>query len=266
MEIGMDYGEWMHSVPLWLVFFLTLVLAWGSMEVGRMLARYIVSLNKEQEPEGPVGSLVGGISALLAFILGFTFAMTSSRLDTRKQLVLDQANAVGTTYLRAALVPPTQGLEIRRLLREYTDVLTTATPSEVDKFLNQVEGIHHQLWAQTKELVGQDMDSEVRSLFISSLNESIDLFQSRKTVALDRRIPGNIWIAVHLLTVLSMLAIGYQIGMSGANRLRGSPVLAVAFSLVILMIADIDRPGTGIMQVSQRPLIDLRESMLRDSP
>jgi hypothetical protein len=256
----------MHSIPLWLIFVFALVVAIGSVELGCQLALFFVRRKNEKEPEGPLGSLVGGLSALLAFILGFTFAMTSSRLDTRKQLVLDQANALGTTYLRAALVPPAQGLEIRRLLREYADELTVVTISDAQSHLDKVANIHGQLWSQTQALVAQDVDSEIRSLFISSLNELIDLHQSRKTIVLDRRIPGNIWIVMILLTVLSMLAIGYQVGMSGARRLRGSPVLAIAFSLVIVMIADIDRPGTGFMRVSQQPLVDVRDSMLRDSP
>jgi hypothetical protein len=192
--------------------------------------------------------------------------MTSSRLDTRKQLVVDQANALGTTYLRAALVPPPQGPEIRRLLRVYAEELAIVTIYDAESHLRKGEDIHRQLWTQVKGLVGQDMDSELRSLLVSSLNELIDLHQSRKTIVLDRRIPGTLWIVMLLLTILTMLSIGYQVGMSGTRRLRGSPVLAVAFSLVIVMIADIDRPGKGFMSVSQQPLIDVRELMLRESP
>ena len=110
------------------------------------------------------------------------------------------------------------------------------------------------------------MDSELRSLFIASLNELIDLHQSRKTVGLQYRIPGTVWLAVYLLSVLSMLTVGYQVGMSGTRRLRGTPVLAAAFSLVILMIADIDRPGEGLMRVSQQPIADVQQMMLHDSP
>ena len=73
-------------------------------------------------------------------------------------------------------------------------------------------------------------------------------------------------MAVYLLSVLSMLTVGYQVGMSGTRRLRGTPVLAAAFSLVILMIADIDRPGEGLMRVSQQPIADVQQMMLRDSP
>lgn len=110
------------------------------------------------------------------------------------------------------------------------------------------------------------MDSELRSLFITSLNELIDLNQSRKTVGLQYRIPGTVWLAVYLLSVFSMLIVGYQVGMSGIRRMRGTPLLAAAFSLVIIMIADIDRPGEGWMLVSQQPIADVQQAMAKDSP
>ena len=179
---------------------------------------------------------------------------------------LEEANAIGTTYLRVALLPPTQGLEIRRLLREYADVRLNAAAGDVQEALNKSEAIHGRLWAQAKALVQTDMDSELRSLFIAGLNELIDLHQSRKTVGLLYRIPGTVWLALYRLSVLSMLAVGYQVGMAGTRHLRGTTVLAAAFSLVILMIADIDRPGEGWMRVSQQPLADVQQMMLRDSP
>jgi hypothetical protein len=109
------------------------------------------------------------------------------------------------------------------------------------------------------------MDSELRSLFIAGLNEMIDLHQSRKTVGLPYRIPSTVWLAVYLLSVLAMLAVGYQVGMAGTRRLRSTPLLAAAFSLVILMIADVDRPGEGLIRVSQQSIADVQQMMLHDS-
>ena len=252
-------------MPLWGVFILTVVVALIAVELGVWLAK--VSLReRDKEPDAPLGSMVGAVLGLLAFILAFTFGMTASRFDARRQLVLEEANAIGTTYLRAGLMPPTQGLEIRRLLREYADLRMNTTMENVLETLKQSEETHGRLWSQAKSLVKEDMDSELRSLFIASLNELIDLHQSRKTVGLQYRIPGTVWFAMYLLMVLSMLAVGYQAGMSGTRRLRGTPMLAAAFALVIMMIADIDRPGEGLMRVSQQPIADVQQTMLGDSP
>ena len=261
----MDLGAWICWLPLWAVFVLTMALCVGAVESGAALARVALRRN-EKEPEGPMGSIVGAVLGLLAFILAFTFGLTASRFDVRRQLVLEESNAIGTTYLRAGLLPPAQSLEIRRLLREYADLRLKLTVENAGQLLTAAEELHGRLWSEAKSLVHEEMDSQVRSLFIASLNELIDLHQSRKTVGLQYRIPGSVWLAVYLLSVLSMLSLGYQIGMSGARRIRGTPLLAASFSLVVLMIADIDRPGEGLMRVSQQPIADVQEMMLRDSP
>ncbi len=177
--------------------------------------------------------------------------------------MLEEANAIGTTYLRAELLPQTQAIEIQRLLREYTDVRLNHTLENLQESLIKSENIHGRLWSQAKSLVPENMDFELRSLFISSLNELIDLHQSRKTVGILYRIPATIWWIVYLLSVLSMLLLGYQIGLAGMRRVRGTPVLAASFSLVIIMIADMDRPGVGLMKVSQQPIADVQQMMLR---
>lgn len=262
----MDLGEWITKLPLWTVFVLTLGICIGAVEAGSTLAAAALRRRNEREPDAPLGSVVGALLGLLAFILAFTFGMTASRFDARRQLVLDEANALGTTYLRAGLLPQTQGLEIRKQLREYVGIRLQITVENIEETLKKSEDIQGRVWSQAKSLVQEDMDSEIRSLFIVSLNELIDLHQSRKTVALQYRIPGTVWLAVYLLSMLSMLAVGYQVGMSGMRRLRGTPILAASFSLVILLIADIDRPDEGLMRVSQQPIADVQQMMLSDSP
>lgn len=262
----MDFGDWIDVLPLWGVFILTLAVCMCSVEVGAVLAGFTLRRKNEKEPEAPLGSMVGALLGLLAFILAFAFGTTASRFDARRQLVLQEANAIGTTYLRARLLPEKQGDEVRRLLREYVDLRSKMTARNIREVLTQSEDIHRQLWGEATSLVTSGMDSELRSLFIASLNDVIDLHQSRVTVGLQYRIPGTVWIVLYLLTGLSMLSVGYQVGMSGRRRLRGTPVLATAFSLVIVMTADIDRPGEGLLRVSQQPITDVQQMMKRDSP
>jgi len=262
----MALDNWLGWLPLWAVFVLTLAICIGSAEAGAVLAGIAVRKKQVQEPEGPLGALVGAMLGLLAFILAFTFGMTGSRFDARKQLVLDEANAIGTTYLRAALLPEKQGLEVRRLLREYAEIRLAAKPGEIQEVLEKSEQIHDRLWSQTRSVAQEKMDVQLRALFVGSLNELIDLHQSRQTVGLEFRVPGWVWLSVQLLAVLSMLALGFQIGMAGTRRLLGTPVLALAFSLVIVMIADTDRPEEGLIRVTQQPLADVQKMMQRNSP
>lgn len=261
----MDFGHLIYASPLWLLFVFTMVFSMLGVGVGTWLARLALR-HEAKEPEAPLGSLVSAVLGLLAFILAFTFGMTAARFDARRALVLEESNAVGTTYLRAGLLPEPRRLEVRRLLREYVDSRLKPTLGSLHEALLESEKIHRLLWAQAELLVQEKMDPQLRTLFVTSLNEVIDLHQSRKTVALLYRIPGPIWLAVYLLSTLTMVAIGYQVGMAGARWLRGMPVMTAAFSLVIVMIADIDRPGEGNIVVSQQPLADVKQMMLQDAP
>jgi hypothetical protein len=261
----MNLAEWIDRAPLWVMFALTLLLCLAMLEAGSALCR--ASLRKSpKEPDAPLNSIVGSLLGLLAFTLAFAFSIAANRFDARKQLVLQEANAIGTTYLRAGLLPPREGLPIRARLRDYVALRLTATRANAGTVARGSERIHGLLWAQTKALAQDDVDSELRSLFVASLNETIDLHQSRKTVALQYRVPPTVWTILYLLVVLGMLALGYQIGMAGARRMRGAPVLAMAFSLVLMMISDLDRPFEGFLRVSQQPLIDVQASMAADSP
>ena len=98
----MDFGELINLLPLWAVFLLTLAICLGAVEAGFALATYVLGQKKlsEKAPEAPLGSVVSAMLGLLAFILAFTFGMASTRFDARKQLVLEESNSIGTTYLR----------------------------------------------------------------------------------------------------------------------------------------------------------------------
>ena len=97
-----------------------------------------------------------------------------------------------------------------------------------------------------------------------ALNSMIDIHSIRVAVALQARIPGGIWIALLSLTFLGMVAVGYQMGIAGSKRSLAQSILALSFSLVITLIASLDRPGSGYVTVSQQPMVSLRNSMEAD--
>ena len=113
----MDDISALDAIPLWALFILTLFLVLLSIEGGYRLGRYRLT-RSEHEKEAPVGAMVAAMLGLLAFMLAFTFGLAAQRFDTRRQVLLDEANAIGTTYLRAAMLPE-RGEELRSLLRKY---------------------------------------------------------------------------------------------------------------------------------------------------
>jgi hypothetical protein len=258
-----DFG--LEQIPLWGVFLLTIAVVLLSIGFGTFLG----SRRRRQpdhEAESSLGTIIGATLGLLAFMLAFTFGIAAGRLQTRMQLLLDEVNAIGTTYLRAGLLLEPHRSEIQKLLREYVDIRANLAKESIlqqtkklQEALSRSETLHDQMWSHAVAMAGADRNSEIDALFISSLNEMIDLHNSRVTVV-QYRIPMAIWYALYLITILSMVAVGYQAGLSGKSSLKAGIVLALTFSVVILLIADLDR-ATGSLRVSQQPMLEFQKKL-----
>jgi hypothetical protein len=250
-------------LPLWGLFAAVLILVLLSIEGGFRLGQYG---RGRSEKEGPVGAMVGATLGLLAFFLAFTFGMAAERFDARRLIVLDEANAIGTTYLRAGILPERRD-EIRALLRDYVDVrLETVRSGNVAEGVRRSENIQDRLWAQAVALGTENPNSIVVGLFIQSLNEVIDLHTKRLTAAVRNRIPTVIWFALLVVAAIALATMGYHAGLAGTRRSFAVIAVAVTFSAVILLIADLDRPQEGALKVSQQALVDLRQSMNGSNP
>ena len=260
----MDVTAWVDhlSMPVWFV--LTVVFVFLAIGTGMGLNR----LTKGHGTEGEIGSVVGATLGLLAFMLAFTFSMAANRFDARKQFFLEEINAIGTAYLRAGLLPQPYATNIRALLREYVDLRVRLVRGQiaVKEAIARSEKIQDQLWTDTEKLVGNQSATISESMFIRSLNEVIDLQEKRVTVGLYFRIPRTIWAGLYAVSGLAMIAVGYQFGGSGARQFLIYTVLALAFSSVILLIADLDRAAQGTVLVNQQPLFNLQKKIHASDP
>jgi hypothetical protein len=244
------------SLPLWALYLITIGMILLSAEAGWRLGNYHRRRPKH-EKDAPVGAVVGSMLGLLAFLLAFTFGMAASRYDARKQLVLQEANAIGTAYLRAEMLPEPQRGLIRNLLREYAaprvrGVTWLMTPEA----RAQASALHKRLWTATVAATESNPGSVLGGLFVQALNDVIDLDETRVTAGRNR-IPDSIWIVLYIVTILSTAALGYQFGLTGERSWAVIILLALVLVGVMVLIADLDRPQTGILQVSQQAMIDL---------
>lgn len=247
-------------LPIPALFFLTALLALASAEVGRWLGQRRKLAGAETE--APVGAAVGGVLALLAFTLAFTFSMAASRFDTRKQLVVDEANAIGTTYLRTSLLPQPAASKLRQLLREYQGVRLDAGlhPEHFAAALTRSGELHSAMWNEASAVAVQQPNLITTGLFIQALNQMIDLHGTR-IAALRNRIPETIWVFLFVTASVGMMSIGYHAGINGSRRSVAALALVVAFSGVIMLIADLDRTQKGFLRISQQAMIELQQSM-----
>ena len=160
----MENNALIDALPLWGLFIAILGVVLISVECGYRLGKFRLS-RREQEKEAPVGTMVGATLGLLAFILAFTFALASSRFDNRRQLLLDEANALGTTYLRAGMLPE-WGEEVRRLLRDYIGHRLDAVRSgDVTEGIRRSENIQQQVWTEAETVAQKNLNSIVVGLF-----------------------------------------------------------------------------------------------------
>lgn len=248
-------SSFLDPYPLWAINLIITGTVLLILELGWQLGRYRRSRHLEEE-KAPVNAAVGATLSLLAFLLAFTFSMAGTRFDTRKQVVLREANAIGTTYLRADFLEENMREEVRSALREYTALRAggAAAITSAEGMQKSAE-LQDRLW-QVAAYAGNDSPSVSTSLFIQSLNEMIDLDTERVT-ANRNRIPDSIWLMLAIVTLLSMVAIGYQFGLTGERSWVIIFFLVAAFATVITLIADLDRAQGGLVQVSQQPLLDL---------
>ncbi|HUO68898.1 MAG TPA: hypothetical protein VMV37_15265 [Gammaproteobacteria bacterium] len=256
----MDTFSALDAIPLSAFFVFTLLLVLLAIEGGYRLGRFR-GARTEHEKEAPVGAMVAAMLGLLAFILAFTFSLAAQRFDTRRQVLLDEANAIGTTYLRAAMLPQ-QEEEIRALLRDYVDVrLAAAQDGGIAEGIRKSEELQNRVWAHAVALARDNPDSIVVGLFVQSLNEMIDLHAKRITAGIRNRVPAVIWFALFAVAVISLGAMGYHAGLVRTSRSLAIVAVGVTFTVVIGLVADLDSPREGFLKVSQQALVDLRESM-----
>lgn len=211
-----------------------------------------------EEKEGPTSMIVGSLLALMAFLLAITMGIASDRFDTRRNLVLTEANCMGTTYLRAGCLPEPASSKIQNLIREYAPLrIVTSDPADLQTKMARSVEIQNKIWTITAELARATPDSEILSLFITSLNEMIDLHETRLAAGQYARVPETILILLLVCSMLTLATVGYNAGLTLRRSPLTAAILIIVLGAVITLVVDLDRPQRGFLTVSQQPLIDL---------
>jgi len=198
----------------------------------------------------------------MAFLLAVTMGMASDRFDTRRQLVLEEANAIGTVYLRAGYLPQPASDQTRELLREYTPLrIDTADGSQLATNFARSAQIQNELWAIVEPLARSTPDSQMLALSVSALNDMIDLGETRLTAIVYARVPETITWLLILGAALTLGMVGFHAGLHRHRSLISAVVLVVVLGAVITLVVDLDRPRRGFLQVGQQPLIDVEQQI-----
>jgi hypothetical protein len=242
------------------IFLVSAVLLLAASEAGRF-----IGMRASGRGGDDVSTLEGAILGLLALMIGFTFAMTLSRFEARRDAVLAEANAIGTTALRARLLPSPHNIEINKLLREYVKVRLdirqrVASATELNAAIVRSSEIHEALWQQTKLVAGKDNSVVPTGLFIQALNELID-DHSKRLEAFRNRVPDIVFVALYGVALVACALVGYGNGLETHRVRLPFYTSALLIAAVILLIQDLDSPTAGFIKTSQQPMIDVGASI-----
>jgi len=260
-------GELLYRLSEPLIAAVILVLLIAATELGyRAGAR--VSSSLDDVAKSQIGTISAGILGLLALLLGFTFAMSVSRLDLRKQLVTQEANAIGTAYMRSRLLPEPVKKDVGGLLRSYVDTRLDFFRAGIDQgqlqaVMERTEQLQRELWSRVPIAIEKDDREVTTGLFIESLNEVIDI-EAERLAATESHVPESVLLLLILVALMAVFGIGYGCGLGRKRHLFSTSMLAMLLMLVCVLILDLDRPRRGLIKVSQNPMIRLQEGMRND--
>jgi hypothetical protein len=258
---GETRSERLYDLPTYLIAILLFIAMLGANSIGRRLgSRQDVDRSEGQTSQ--TNATVASILGLLALLLGFTFTMALQRFDARSDTVLQEANAIGTAYLRTQLLPGDTSPAAEALFRQYIELriemgrIDLTHPNALNAANSAVKQIQQDLWSQAVRAADLDPSPTRTGLFVQALNEMIDQYGAR-VVALEKHIPEFVFFLLFAITVMAEGVLGYAGGLANSRPIVAILSFSTLIALVIFLIVDLDRPRRGFVEVDQSSLRDL---------
>ncbi len=251
-------GQLLDPIPVPAFFILFAIVGGACYEIGFRVGRWWQD-REPGEQEGPTDMLVGSLLALMAFLLAVTMGMASDRFDSRRGLVLEEANAIETAFLRAGYLPQPARDQARELLRTYLPLrIVSSATSPVSANIQRGAELQDEMWAIEEEVASVN-SSDLIASFGESLTEIVNVGQSRITAALYTRVPGTVLWLLIAGSMLTLGMVGYSAGLKRRRSVLSAAVVVIALGAVLTLVIDIDRPREGFVTVSQQPLLDVQQ-------
>jgi uncharacterized membrane protein len=213
-----------------------------------------------------VGVITGGMLALLAFLLAISLSIADRRYEERRAVVLAEANAIGTAWLRAGALDSDAGREMQRLLLDYTEVRVEAvkTAEASAAILERTSTLQDEIWT-IAGTVARAAPTPVSAQLLASLNETFDLALSERR-AFQSVVPTHIMRVLLWTSLFAVAALGYYLGTLGSRQFAMSTLLILMWTSAMMLIVDINRTGQGLVEISADPLLWTLEPMRQPSP
>jgi hypothetical protein len=217
-------------------------------------AGYRLAIWRERKKESPteIGPIEASIAGLLALVLAFSFGIASQRFDTRQTIIVTQANAIETAFLRCSVLDADDRAYCEDRLRAYVDVFVAygAAPHDrekIDALVREAEAISHALWARMAT-IARERPTPVNATLLTGLNEVIDRASDREG-SMRIIVPEEVTAVLLFLSVLWAAIGGFAYGLKRNDKPVAWVVFAVLVSLVVFVTLDLDRPRRGFIRL-----------------
>lgn len=256
--------DFVYAMPVWLFALLFLALILVTTELGFRYGRRAGARQDEAE-KSFIGAVEGGILAILGLLLGFTMNMAVNRFDARRHLVLEEANAIGTSFWRAQMAPAPEGPEMTNLLRNYVEArlqfgAAGEDSARMEAARDRAAGLQAELWSRASAFAQKDPRSVPAGLLLQSLNQTFDL-EAARWAALNAHIPKRVIRVDAVVAVIGALLAGYNLGLGGRRRALTLALFSLCIALVLGEIVDLDQPRKGTIRENQQPMKDLQREL-----
>ncbi len=251
----------LYELDLAILYPVTIILIAGAAALGAWIGRRV----RGGATEGAdISTLTGAALGLVALLLAFSFSLALSRYEVRRTLVLEEANAIGSTANFALMLPePVQG-PILRLLRDYTVVRiglgVPFDPAKLERDVAQSLELQTRLWQQAVAVTATAPQSLPAYRFVASLNEMNNIHERRLT-ALRYHVPAAVMFMLIGVSMVALGFTGYQAGVTGSRRRVATLIMSVTVAVVIMLVVDLDRPARGSIQVPVQPLVETAQGI-----
>ena len=267
-------AHFLDLIPIWILLVGTILAMMVFIEYGFRLGRKAQAGAKKAQTS-QVRAIMGAGLGLLAFMLAFTFSTAQSHFEARVQNLAQESLIARNIFMQADLLAEPDRTRAKQLLKDYIgmrmatrDYHDDDITEKIAELLQKSEQIQRELWRlatkNSRLTPANQEDSGTSDHLIASVLTLTDIHYTRLHAGVMNRIPLTIWMTLYLMAALSMIIMGYQAGLTDRRSPVATVTLAVAFSAVIILITDLDRPIMSFFEIDNQLIVGLYEDMEAD--
>lgn len=258
-------NEFLYDKSSLMIAITLLVLMTGFLYAGYRLGQRS-SIKQCEQCKEQITTVQSSLLGLLALMLGFAFSIALDRFNTRSEAVIQEANAIGTAYLRISLLPESIQSETQLHFQRYLalrleeSALSLTDQQSREHLLSSAASLQQALWDKATIYAKQDPNPVTSGLYLQALNDMFDAYSSR-LAELERHIPELVLLMLYAAFLVCGAMIGYTSGLSNNRPSKAVYLMMMVVALLMYLVIDLDRPRRGLIQVSQYPMQSLSKSM-----